>query len=326
MTKGSGKMQQIKLQFQDQTLVINPLGGGIMEYYTGQGDDRIDIIYGYNQGENKVGSMGDVLFPFPGRVENSKYTFEGQEYELKNVKLKDGHAIHGFVKTQEWQIEKQDPASVELSITLKKGQYQENGFPFSLKITLAYSLSKEGMTCQAKVENIGGEKAPFGLGFHPYFSVGTDQIDEMILQIKADKLVEFDAGLKPTGKLLEVSGSDLDFNQPKRIDARVVDNCYTELKLQAHLAGVKAHPRGGLAETVISDGRGRTVIIWQDESFPYLQVYSADTIGDNHRRRGFAIEPQTCTGFAFNVERMGLKTLEPGEVFEGSWGASPKLT
>jgi len=310
-------MEPIILQFQDQTLTINPLGGGIMEYYTGQGNDRNDIIYGYNRADDKVGSMGDVLFPFPGRVKNSKYIFEGKEYKLKNVKIKDGHAIHGFAKMLEWQIEEQDQSSVRLSCTLIKEEYGENGFPFSLKLSLEYSLSETGLTCYARVENIGQEKAPFGLGFHPYFTVGTDQINDMQLKIKAEKIVEFDSGLKPTGKLLDVLGSDLDFNQAKKIGSRIIDNCYTELKSQNHV-----HLRGvhGLAETVISNGQDRTITIWQDESFPYLQVYSADTIGEKHARRGFAIEPQTCTGFAFNVEGMGLKTLNPGEVFSGNWG------
>jgi aldose 1-epimerase len=253
--------------------------------------------------------MGDVLFPFPGRVENSKYSFGGKEHELKNVRIKDGHAIHGFAKLIDWQVVEQSENQVASSCSLEKSDYEKNGYPFSLKLAVTYSLNENGLTVESKVENSGKEPAPFGLGFHPYFTVGGENIDSMNLTIKARKLVEFDEELKPTGRLIDVSEGELDFNAGKIIGNRIIDNCYTSLSYE-----------NGINQATISYGEDRKFIIWQDESFPYLQVYSADTIGDEHRRKGFAIEPQTCTGFAFNRPEMGLKIIKAGEVFVGKWG------
>ncbi len=334
-------MEMITLKYQDQTSTINPLGGGIMEYYRLINGHRRDIIYGYDIINDKVGSMGDVLFPFPGRVEKSKYSFEGQKYKLSGVRVKDGHAIHGFAKMAEWQVEGQTESQVKLSFTIKEAEYAKKGYPFSVKLSLVYELDSKGLTCRAIVENIGLKSTPFGLGFHPYFTVGTETIDDMLVKIDAEKLVESDKNLKPTGKLLPVSGSEVDFSEPAKIGRRIIDNCFTNLHL-AHPEGVldttgpdnqnldllrdgPGLPRGGrdsfqIHQTTLSNDSGDKVVVWQDESFPYLQVYSADTIGEVHARRGFAVEPQTCTGFAFNVPNMGLKVLRPGEVFEGSWG------
>lgn len=274
--------------------------------------------------------MGDVLFPFPGRVEKSKYSFEGQDYKLSDVRVKGGHAIHGFAKIAEWEVEGQTESQVKLAFDIKEGEYTKKGYPFSIKLSVIYGLGEDGLTCRAIVENIGEKPAPFGLGFHPYFTVGTKVIDEMLVNINADKLVEFDKGLKPTGKLLSVAGSEVDFSQPVKIGMRVIDNCYTELDFEDGIGLPEGEPwlfRGGrntdqvpIHQTTLSNDSGDKVMIWQDRNFPYLQVYSADTIGEKHARRGFAVEPQTCTGFAFNVDGMGLLILQPEEVFKGSWG------
>lgn len=306
----------IELKSGNQRLTINQTGAGIMEYYLDISKGRQDIIYGYSASEENSAFMGCVLFPFPGRVENSQYQFEGKEYQLSGVKIKDGQAIHGFVRGVDWQVEKKTGSEAVLSYEMTKAEYQAKGYPFSVEITINYSLGNNGLTCRTKVENIGREAAPFGLGFHPYFTVGTDNINDMIIRIKAKQLVEFSFDLQPTGKLIDIDGNDLNFNQPGKIGSRIIDNCYTDLAFMSHLVG----GTGGIAETVLSDGGDCEITIWQDENFPYLQVYSADTIGDKHRRKGFAVEPQTCTGFAFNLPKMGLKVLQPGEVFMASWG------
>jgi aldose 1-epimerase len=74
---------------------------------------------------------------------------------------------------------------------------------------------------------------------------------------------------------------------------------------------------------VLSDpGSDRAVTLWQDESFPYLMVFTGDTLPEPHRRRGLAVEPMTCAPDAFNSGD-GLLVLAPGETFTGSWGIEP---
>ena len=300
-------MSEIKLTYRNQCATINILGGGIKEYYIEKNGKRQDIIYGYSKDEEKSGSMGDVLFPFPGRVEDSKYSFDGHDYELSGLRIKDGHAIHGFAKWVEWEIIAQSENFVTLRFEMKKEDYVEKGFPFSLELIIEYSLGEDGLVCKAKVKNIGEEKAPFGLGFHPYFSVNGAKVDEMSLQIPAKKMVEFATNLKPTGKFPDPSG-DLDFRTSKEIGSTVIDNCFTDLNYE-----------DGKAKTILSTGDGK-ITIWQDQNLPYLQLYSADTIGEEHRRGGLAIEAQTCTGFALNCPEMGLRVLEPEEEYKVSWG------
>lgn len=297
-------MSTIELEFDNQTLVINQTGAGIMRYAV----SGMEIVYGYDSLENKGSGMGDVLFPFPGRVENAEYNFQGQHYKLSEIELNNGNALHGFVRDKQFNIVDKKDNSVSLIYKINKSEYQSKGYPFDCQLTISYFLDQKGLTCQAKVSNTGEVSLPFGLGFHPYFLLGEKLIDNLTLQFSARNLVEFDQTLKPTGKLIKLDGKKLNFRTGKKIGNQVIDNCFTTLEYQ-----------DGVHETILSADNLK-IKIWQDENFPYLQMYSADTIGQEYFRKGFAIEPQTCVGYAFNKPEMGLKVLSSGEEFIGEWG------
>ena len=76
-----------------------------------------------------------------------------------------------------------------------------------------------------------------------------------------------------------------------------------------------------LDDTVAKGGaweiRAGDVVVWADDSWPYVQLFTGDL--PDVGRRGLAIEPMTCPPNAFNTGE-GLIRLEPGEVFEGRWG------
>ena len=63
----------------------------------------------------------------------------------------------------------------------------------------------------------------------------------------------------------------------------------------------------------------RTVAVWLDEHYNYVQVFSGDTLAQDRRRRGLAIEPLTCPPNAFRT-RTDLIVLEPGATIELNWG------
>jgi aldose 1-epimerase len=70
--------------------------------------------------------------------------------------------------------------------------------------------------------------------------------------------------------------------------------------------------RGGAWETRVSG-----VVVWADDAWPYVQIFTGDL--PDVGRRGLAVEPMTCPPNAFNTGE-GLIRLEPGETFAGAWG------
>jgi aldose 1-epimerase len=65
--------------------------------------------------------------------------------------------------------------------------------------------------------------------------------------------------------------------------------------------------------------RAGDVDVWMDEAFGHVVLYTGDALGPD-ARKGLAIEPMTCATDAFNHPDWGLRVLQPGEVFAGTWG------
>jgi aldose 1-epimerase len=177
------------------------------------------------------------------------------------------------------------------------------------------------------VKHIGSGPAPFGAGFHPYFTVGTPSIDEAEALLPGARLVEFGADLLPTGRVVEFespdsagsltpnAASEWDYRAWKPVGSKRFNHCYTALKRDAD----------GLARASLRDPRtGRALTLWMDAAFEYLVVYTGDTIPAPDARRALAIEPMSCGTDAFNHPEWGLRVLAPKQAFEGSFGVGER--
>jgi aldose 1-epimerase len=155
---------------------------------------------------------------------------------------------------------------------------------------------------------------PFGLGFHPYLTLGTTTIDEVRLLIPARKrLVADDRGL-PTADA-EVGGTKFDFSGSRLIGGAMLDTGFTEL--------IRGKDDIARAELEHPDGK-KGVTVWMDNGFRYLMVYTADKVTDAKRaRKSIAIEPMTCPP---NALRTGTDVinLPPEGSWRGAWGISPR--
>jgi aldose 1-epimerase len=114
----------------------------------------------------------------------------------------------------------------------------------------------------------------------------------------------------PTGSSEAVAGSEFDFREERELGPAQLDTCFFDL----------ARDDDDRARTVLRDpAGGRAATLWQDEHFPFVMVFTGDTLPERRRRRGLAVEPMTCAPDAFNTGD-GLLVLAPGETFAGCWG------
>jgi aldose 1-epimerase len=261
-----------------------------------------EVLDGYGVDEECTSGRGQVLIPWPNRIEDGTYEFDGQRHQLPLTEPESGNAIHGLVREEPWTVAEQEPGSVRLTYELQP----QPGYPFSLALELEYSLSDDGLRVQTTATNGGEEVAPYGAGAHPYLRAGSPTVDSASLRIPARTVLHSnDRGL-PVGSE-PVEGSDLDFRSPRLIGATVLDHAFTDLE------------RGddGLARVDLAD----RVSLWVDASFPYLMVFTGDPLPDV-ARRSIAVEPMTCPPNAFRSGE-GVIPLEPGESARGTWGIIP---
>ncbi len=302
---------ELTLSFQNQRAVVSPWGASLRRYLFIDADGRgIDSVWGYSGGSGKRGGQGDVLIPFPGRIGNGRYSFDGRTFQLECNDKEGPNAIHGFVRSLPWHIQESCPNRVAFGVRLDATTYADRGYPFSLRILVTYELNNQGLGCRFSVTNVGHKPAPVGVGFHPYFTVGTSIVDEAEAQIPGTGFLEFNERLVPTGTIYPVQDTPWDYRRFRPIAQQRFNHCYVNLERDTEgtaMAALRHLPSN------------RTITMTMDAAFSSVVVYTGDAIADAPRV-ALAIEPMTCASDAFNHPEWGLKRLAPDETFSGCWG------
>lgn len=303
---------EIVLVSGDLRLKVSPFGASLRGLWREKSDGTTEeVVTVYSGAKGKVGGQGDVLIPFPGRVRDGRYTFEGQTYQMALTDKEGPNAIHGFLRLVPWQVTEQSDTTITFAAALEPDESARPGYPFSLAVTVAYQLDEDGLTCRFTITNTGTDPAPVAAGFHPYFTVGTPLIDEAALHVPMASALEFDSGLLPTGRVLPVEGTPLDFRENHPIGATRFNTCYADPIRDAD---------GRVRIRITAPKGGRSLAVWMDDAFDYVVLYSGDPLPEAHRRRSLAIEPMTCGSDAFNYPEWGLTVLAPGATTSGAWG------
>ncbi len=248
-------------------------------------------------------ACGQLLMPWPNRVDHGRYSFDGASHQLLVNETERDNAIHGLVRAVPWSVDEHTAHRVRLSHRLLGG----DGYPYRLDLAVEYSLdATRGLTVRMSASNTGTRTAPYGHGAHPYLTVGRP-LDECTLQVTAGRYLKVDDRAIPLPEALDVAGTPYDFRSGAVIGTTAVDNPYTGL----------LRDTAGLAWIRLSAGSD-SVSLWADEAHPWLEVYTLDEV-PALRRSALGAEPMTCPPNAF-ATGTDLLTLKPGETFGASWG------
>jgi aldose 1-epimerase len=287
--------------------VVTEVGATLRSYTVG-GEPLLD---GFEPQEWATEGRGQVLAPWPNRLGDGRYEFHGRRAQAALDEPLRFNAIHGLVRWLPWQVE----AYAQNVVVLRCDVHPTPGYPFSLTLQIEYRLGRGGLTVKTTATNHGEDTLPFGLGFHPYLTAGADRIDTSTLRLPATEQLVLDDRALPTGEVLPVLGTELDFTSGRAIGPVRLDTAFTSLQRDSdHLAWA----------TLVDPSGQRGVELWVDDRFGYLMCYTGDTLGDpSTRRRSIAIEPMTCPPDAFRSGR-DLIVLDPGLWWQGSWGLRPR--
>jgi aldose 1-epimerase len=292
--------RQFEIAFDEQRAVVVEVGGGLRTYSVG----AREVVDGYGVEETPTAGRGQLLVPWPNRLQDGCYEFGGRRLELPLTEPERSNAIHGLVRKAPWRLEEQEPHRVLLEHSLKP----QSGYPFSLDLAVEYELSADGLTVRMTATNAGVEACPYGAGAHPYLWPGSPSVDDAFLRLPAWTALEADARGIPTGAAA-VDGTELDFREPRPIGTTQLDHCFTDLERDGD---------GRVRFVLTSPQDGTDVSLWADEAFEYVMVYTGDASPDVNRR-SVAVEPMTCPPNAFR-NGDALVTLEPGGSHTASWG------
>ncbi len=279
--------------------------GGVLRGYTA--GDR-EIVDGFSADEISPASSGQILAPWPNRIRDGHYTFEGQPYQLALTEPDRHNAIHGLTNWSRWRAAEKTADSVTLEFDLPP----QIGYPWSLTLRTRWTVGADGLRCDQEVTNTSGANAPWGYSVHPYLQLTGVAVEDILLKVPGKTRVLADSRLLPIGAV-KVAGTEYDYSEPRRIGDAVLDTTFGDLDY---------HPDGGSAVTISAPGSLAQVEVWGDANFKWWQVFTGDTLHGERFRRSVAIEPMTCPPDAFRSGR-DLLVLAPGQTWSASWGIKP---
>lgn len=271
-----------ELKYQGTTLKIDPLNGAAVSYFSCLKDSQQVAVIdnrGYNLFE------GSLLFPFPNRLVDGKYKFEGSNYEFPINDFGRPNALHGLIHNKPFHLifKGEDYLHYEF-----KYDGRNSSYPFPYIMEVVYLIRANELEIKAEVLNTGEHAMPCGFGWHPYFNL---QLAGGRSKLKLPKVtkIDVDMNLVPAG----TEANYKEFREFTPVQGHSLDNCFRLDKIDERNSIFLTYP--GLA----------TLEVWQDHNFPFVQIFKPD-------ERSMAIEPMTCGINALNTKE-GLKVLSPQE-------------
>ena len=189
-----------------------------------------DIVLGYETLKEYVEDrsyFGATVGRIGNRVADGKFVLDGVEYELAR---NDGeNHLHGGIKRfnkRIWApeiIDHRGVPTLKMTYLSKDG---EEGYPGNLRISVSYSLTNDnGLKIDYAAET--DKLTILNPTHHSYFNLagaGNGEILDHVLTINADTFTPVREGLIPIGEIRDVTGTPLDFRNPKAIGERINAN------------------------------------------------------------------------------------------------------
>jgi aldose 1-epimerase len=293
--------EQFEIVHGDQRATIVEVGGGIREYSVA----GRDVLDPYPLGAMCDGAHGAPLIPWPNRLADGRYSFEGSDLQLALSEPELHNAIHGLLRWRSWRASERDGAGVRMATRL----HPLPGYPFALDVTIDYRLAEDGLAVSTSARNVGAGPCPYAAGQHPYLSPGAGLIDDCRLELAAATRIETDGERKLPAGTEAVQGTGYDFSEARTLGDQQIDAPFTDLRRDTQ----------GRASVRLTGGDGGCVELWADEHHPVIEIYTGDDLAPGRRRRGLGAEPMTCPPNGLQSGE-GVIRLEAGESVTTRWG------
>jgi aldose 1-epimerase len=297
--------RQYEIRHEAQVAVAVEVGGGLRAYST----DERRVLDGFAVDAACDGARCQTLVPWPNRVKDGRWSWRGTAQQLALTEPDQHNAIHGLVRWMSWSPVSHTDSAVTLACT----SHPQPGYPWTIDVSNAWELDEAGLSVTTTITNRSETPAPVAAGFHPYLTVGTATIDEALLTLPGETRLVTGEQQIPTGREA-VAGTAYDFTSPRPIGDVRIDHTYTDLHRDSD----------GRCRLRLTGTNGDVgVTLWVDEAYPYLEVFTGDTLPDPARRRqGLGVEPMSAPPNAM-VTGESIVTLEPEQRWQGRWGIVP---
>ncbi len=327
-SKGEAIVLYTMTNHKGDSVQLSNIGAGIVAVQVPDRDgNRADVVLGYDHFESYFGDgpyMGKTPGRFAGRIAEGRFTLDGVEYQL--AQNSGGQHLHGGLEgfaNRVWDG-RVETDRVVFALLSPSG---DERYPGEVIVEVCYDWNDD---CELEITYYAKTDAPtvINLTNHSYFNLRGEHAGhamEQELQLNATKFLRVDRNSIPTGELIDVKGTPMDFTVSKAI-GRDIDSDYEALCIghgYDHSWAITGYQKGELSEAgVLYDPQsGRRVRICTTQ--PAIHVYTGNFLqgcptGISGRvyanRDGVAIECQAYPNSP-NQENFPSTVLRPGELY-----------
>ena len=179
-----------------------------------------DVVLGYDNiaqyaDYQHFGSdFGAAIGRYANRINQGRIVVDGKTVQLPRNNY--GHCLHGGFTGWQYQVydgKQLNDSTVEMSLVSPDG---DNGFPGTVRATVRYTLTADN-AIDIRYEATTDKKTVINMTNHSYFNLNgnpSQHCENQLLYINADRYTPADTTYMPTGQMLKVSGTPMDFRKP----------------------------------------------------------------------------------------------------------------
>ena len=323
---------QVRLRNGNITVELTNIGCAITAIYTpGKNGEVKNIVAGYASLEDYLNNpdyYGVVVGRFANRIAGGHFSINGKEYKV--TVNNGGNHLHGGVQGfshKFWTLravkENEQQCGVLFSYNSADG---EEGYPGNLIVSVEYLLDDAGRL-QIHYSATTDKSTPVNLTNHSYFNLtGFEQpsILDHLLKVNASAYTEKSEKDTPTGQVLSVTGTALDFRKPGKL-GKGIGQFPADMGYDHNFVLDKKDEKCLEQAAVLSEASsGRTVTVYTTK--PGMQLYTANYWNGSiegqqgvayQQHGGVALETQSFPD-SVNHPHFPSTILHPGEQYSAT--------
>ena len=179
-----------------------------------------DVVLGYDNiaqyaDYQHFGSdFGAAIGRYANRINQGRIVVDGKTVQLPRNNY--GHCLHGGFTGWQYQVydgRQLNDSAVEMSLVSPDG---DNGFPGTVHAKVRYTLTADN-AIDISYEAVTDKKTVINMTNHSYFNLNGNPSrhgENQVLYINADRYTPADTTYMPTGKMLKVDGTPMNFRKP----------------------------------------------------------------------------------------------------------------
>lgn len=289
----------------------------------------LDVVLGYDDAESYEHAsdtfMGATVGRNANRIREGRFSLNGKTYQLDiNNGSNNLHSGLDYYSFRIWKVKSVEDNSITFSLHSPDG---DQGYPGAVEVEVTYTLAEDNSVAISYYA-VPDKDTIINLTNHSYFNLSGHDSGDILKQelwIDADSFTATDETQAPTGKIIAVEGTPMDFRVRKEI-GRDIGVDYTALNIAKgydhnmilnHSDGAKK-----IAELYSKDSK-ITMEVYTD--LEGMQIYTANYVHNEQGKQGAVYQKNQGICFetqhypdAVNHEHFPSPIYKKGEEFRAN--------